>query len=198
MTIRFAMHVSREPVAAQNAAQAAENAAQAQADANRAIENAIQEAERAARSVGEDVSPPPAIGGRNGTIIIPADGGNDISIKVDGKGIHVMQGETNTLIPIQDVVPRGAVDIAQALAATVFFLVVGWPIARAFARRIDRRTHVMAQTAALSAHIEERLATMERNIDTVAVETERLAEAQRFTTKLLAERGEQVPHSGQR
>lgn len=38
--------------------------------------------------------------------------------------------------------------------------------------------------------IETRLATVQEALDTVAVEVERISEGQRFTTKLLAERGE--------
>lgn len=38
------------------------------------------------------------------------------------------------------------------------------------------------------ARIEERLAHIEQAIDSVAVETERISEGQRFTTKLLSDR----------
>ena len=38
------------------------------------------------------------------------------------------------------------------------------------------------------ARIEERLARIEQALDAVAVETERISEGQRFTTKLLADR----------
>lgn len=41
--------------------------------------------------------------------------------------------------------------------------------------------------------IAQRLARMEQAIDATAVEVERISEAQRFTTKLLAEKGHQVP-----
>jgi hypothetical protein len=37
--------------------------------------------------------------------------------------------------------------------------------------------------------IEDRLTRIEQAIDTIAVETERISEGQRFTTKLLADRG---------
>ena len=39
------------------------------------------------------------------------------------------------------------------------------------------------------AKLNERLARMEQAIDAMAVETERISEGQRFTTKLLSERG---------
>jgi hypothetical protein len=60
-------------------------------------------------------------------------------------------------------------------------MVIGLPIARAYARRIESAPHVPAELAA-------RLAHMEQAIDTIAVEVERISEAQRFTTRLLAER----------
>lgn len=39
--------------------------------------------------------------------------------------------------------------------------------------------------------IEERLTRIEQAVDSIAVETERISEGQRFTTRLLAERGGQ-------
>ena len=41
--------------------------------------------------------------------------------------------------------------------------------------------------------VAQRLARMEQAIDATAVEVERISEAQRFTTKLLVERGHQGP-----
>jgi hypothetical protein len=40
------------------------------------------------------------------------------------------------------------------------------------------------------AGIEERLSRIEQAVDAIAIETERVAEGQRFVTKLLSERGE--------
>lgn len=135
----------------------------------------------------------PGTGGQNATIVIPTDGPEaDINIRVDGKGVHVLQGTRETTIPIHDVVPRGAVQIAWAVPATFALLLVGWPISRALARWIDRRSQLSRSTERLSQQFEERFAAMERNIDTVAIEVEKLSEAQRFTTKLLSERGEHV------
>ena len=71
------------------------------------------------------------------------------------------------------------IPIAGILAATL--MVIGLPIARAYARRIESAPHVPQELAA-------RLAHMEQAIDAIAVEVERISEGQRFTTKLLAER----------
>ena len=61
---------------------------------------------------------------------------------------------------------------------------IGVPIARAFARRMDRDQIVPAVPAELAAQIER----MEHAIDSIAIEVERISEGQRFTTKLLSER----------
>jgi hypothetical protein len=42
-------------------------------------------------------------------------------------------------IPPQDMIPPQAVDISIAFFAMIAFIVVGFPLARAFARRMDRR-----------------------------------------------------------
>jgi hypothetical protein len=68
---------------------------------------------------------------------------------------------------------------------TVGATIVGLPIARAFARRIDRQ----AAPPALSPDAAARLERMEQAIDTIALEVERISEGQRFTTKLLSDRG---------
>jgi hypothetical protein len=64
--------------------------------------------------------------------------------------------------------------------------VIGYPLARAFARRLERGTPPEPR---LPNEITARLERMEQAIDTIAIEVERIAEGQRFTTKLLSERG---------
>lgn len=61
---------------------------------------------------------------------------------------------------------------------------IGWPISRAFARRIDRE----ALQPKIPPELMGRLERMETAIDSIAVEVERISEGQRFTTKLLSER----------
>ena len=55
-----------------------------------------------------------------------------------------------------------------------------------------RRAGSVAAVPALD-EIAQRLARMEQALDATAIEVERISEAQRFTTKLLVERGHQVP-----
>ena len=87
------------------------------------------------------------------------------------------------------------VQMSWALAASVMVVFIGWPIARAVARYVDRRGRAVRADNMLEAQLQQRFDAMERNIDTVAVEMERLSEAQRFTSKLLEQRpaGAAVP-----
>ena len=71
-----------------------------------------------------------------------------------------------------------------ALFAMIAIVAVGMPIARAFARRMDRE----ASRPGLPAESAARLERMEQAIDAIAVEVERISEGQRYTTNLLAER----------
>lgn len=189
---------------APNAAQAARNAAQAaqqaRADADRMIEQAIQDAERAVEAAGEPALPaqpaapappaPPAPG--NAPIIFTSDNGNAVEISMlDGNLTLTQEGNTH-VIPLRTMVPREAVQIAWAIPATLSILLIWWPLSRAVIRWLDRKRTDHRQTTQLQQRLDDRFATLERNIDTVAVEVERLAEGQRFTTKLLAERDERV------
>lgn len=71
-----------------------------------------------------------------------------------------------------------------AFFAMIATIAVGTPIARAFARRLERGD----VSPRVPGEVAERLARMEQAIDAIAVEVERIAEGQRFTTRLLAER----------
>jgi len=166
--------------AIREAQQAARDAAQDARAAAQDAKTALQDAKTAAQ--GADAARPAQA---PGTIVIPTDGGGPpVTIRVDGQGIHVSQSGTETVIPIHDVVPRGVVQMTWAVFGSLAFMVVGYPLARAFARWLDRR----GSATRLSGDVQQRLDAMESNIDTVAVELERVSEGQRFTAKLLEQR----------
>ena len=71
-----------------------------------------------------------------------------------------------------------------AMFAMIAVVAVGVPLARGLARRLER-----GATPTTSSDVVARLERMEQAIDAIAVEVERISEGQRFTTKLLAERG---------
>ena len=66
----------------------------------------------------------------------------------------------------------------------IIAIVVGFPLARAHAKRMERGI----DPKALPNDLTERLTRMEQAIDSMAVEIERISEGQRFTTRLLSER----------
>ena len=74
----------------------------------------------------------------------------------------------------------------------VFTLFVLSPIAVSISRMFWKRGS-MPRYVAPSPENTQRLERMEQAIDSIAVEVERISEGQRFTTKLLSERGEALP-----
>jgi DNA-binding transcriptional regulator YdaS (Cro superfamily) len=64
--------------------------------------------------------------------------------------------------------------------------VIGVPIARAFARRVERAP----LQPSVPPDVVARLERMEQALDSIAIEVERISEGQRFTTKLLSERAD--------
>jgi hypothetical protein len=70
----------------------------------------------------------------------------------------------------------------------VFLMVVAFPIALAYARRIWRRGSETISPK-VTAEITDRMSRLEQAIDTVAVEVERIGEGQRFVTNLFIESG---------
>lgn len=68
------------------------------------------------------------------------------------------------------------------LFITMGAVAIGTPLVRAFARRMDRES-----AKEIPEHVNARLERMEQSIDAIAEQVERIAEGQRFTTRLLAE-----------
>jgi hypothetical protein len=64
------------------------------------------------------------------------------------------------------------------------FIIVGLPLARAFARRMDRRA---GGTSQVSGDVSAQLNQLNQAVDAIALEVERISEGQRFTTRLLSE-----------
>lgn len=73
----------------------------------------------------------------------------------------------------------------EMLLPAIVITVLGLPLIRMLARRLDRRD---APSGPALQKIEERLMRLEAGVDSIAIEVERISEGQRFTAKLLAER----------
>ena len=85
----------------------------------------------------------------------------------------------------------------RELIPIVMFMVGGlvmicYPLARAWAKRIERNT----SQPRIPDDLAERIARIEHAVESIAIEVERISEGQRFTTQLIA--GEQSPrlHAG--
>jgi hypothetical protein len=90
----------------------------------------------------------------------------------------------------RDMIPPQAVDIAMGFFTMCAVMVVGWPLARAFGRRIERG----GKAAAVAGVPSEQLQRIEQAVESMAIEVERISESQRFMAKLQgAPAAEQAP-----
>ena len=100
--------------------------------------------------------------------------------------------------PPGEIIPPQAVDISIAFFLMVAAIIIGLPIARAFARRMDRKGGGPAQ---IPREVTEQLTQINQAVDAIALEVERISEGQRFTTRLLSEQRDArqtLPSSAQR
>ncbi|HET7456718.1 MAG TPA: hypothetical protein VFJ74_03620 [Gemmatimonadaceae bacterium] len=131
-------------------------------------------------------------------IVAPAPPGTPrITITRDGQPSIVVGGGAGPVMPgtgspdglPQFDIPHGAVVLGLAFFVMLAFIAVGLPVARAIARRMDRRSTV-SPAPAVPSDVTDRLERIEHAVESIAIEVERISEGQRFTTKLLADRGE--------
>ena len=95
----------------------------------------------------------------------------------------------------RDVIPREVVDISIAFFITMAAIIIGLPLARAFARRMDRRS----APGQVSPEVATQLAQLNQAVDAIALEVERISEGQRFATRILAEqRDARLPSAAER
>jgi hypothetical protein len=81
-------------------------------------------------------------------------------------------------------IPPGVIEVSEVFFATIAVIALGIPIIRALTRRFERGASAPAQ---VSPEVLSRLERIEQGVEAIAVEVERIAEAQRFTAKLMAE-----------
>jgi hypothetical protein len=146
---------------------AAEAAAEARAAAREARRQALEEAQRVRdeiqariRTEIQDVNPNPEV------------------------QVHVGQAPFPPPWVNQNDIPPHVVDVISMFLFAVVIIIVGLPIARAIGRWMDRRGTPTPVPAELAAQITR----IEQAVDTMAVEVERISEAQRFQAKLLSDR----------
>lgn len=106
---------------------------------------------------------------------------------------QAQQGQAVTVVPPplpRDEIPDEVIPIVGIVFSMVALMVVGTPLARAIARAIDRRSDAARVRA---ADLAPQLRQLQESVDAMAIEVERISEAQRFTAKLMAERAQALP-----
>ena len=86
-------------------------------------------------------------------------------------------------IRVQDVPPDWVPYVAIAFFVMIVLVAIGMPLARAWARRMDRRDTPPKFPSDVSARLER----IEQAVEAMAVEVERVSEGQRFLTKIMTE-----------
>jgi len=164
--------------------------ARAQLEAQRAqLEQQRGQLEAQRTGVGVAVTPPPipeAPPGAPQGIVVTRDG-KTITIGDAGGGAAVAQTGGPGPVLFRPEIPSGAIAISIAFFVMIAFIVVGLPLARAWARRMDRQA---SAPAPFPSDVTDRLERIEHAVESIAIEVERVSEGQRFTTKLLTERPE--------
>ena len=126
-------------------------------DANQAAREALQAARDANRQGGDFR---PVIAGQG-------PGGRGIIIQ-NPDGFH------------DSGMPPEVATISIAFFIMCAVIIIGWPLARAFARRMDRRSEATAVTSGTNAQLQR----IEQAVDAMSIEVERISESQRFMAKL--------------
>ncbi len=99
-------------------------------------------------------------------------------------------GITHVGIPSrEEMIPPQVESISIAFFVMVAAVIIGLPLMRAIARRIERGTPVAAP---IPQEVRDQLQQISQSVDAIAIEVERISEGQRFTTKMLSERKQQV------
>jgi hypothetical protein len=139
------------------------------------IKTTIQAAQEAARDAARDA----ARAGDKASDV--RDEANQIRILKGQPPLPPFPGQTVQRPVFGDnFIPDQAVDIANGFFVMCAVMVVGWPLARAFGRRMERGT----QAAAIPPGMTEQLQRIEQAVDAMSIEVERISESQRFLAKL--------------
>jgi multidrug efflux pump subunit AcrA (membrane-fusion protein) len=177
--LEYVIRVEQQ-TAAQAAAQARTDAAQAHQEAMEAAAQAREAAAEARAQAQED-----AARAREDAQRIRDEIRTRIREQIRGPQPEVVVAQGTPFPPWeQHMIPPQVVDIVTMFLVAMVICVVGFPIARAFGRWIDRRGLPTPVNTELSAQITR----IEHAVDSMSVEVERISEAQRFQAKLLSDR----------
>ena len=134
------------------------------------VREATQAAEEAAKAAADAKTAGANVGTRREIISVP------VPPALPGTSVQVIR---------QPEIPPQVQPISIAFFAMIAFIVVGLPLMRAIARRIDLGTPAAAQ---VPREVRDQLQQISQSVDAIAIEVERISEGQRFTTKMLTDR----------
>jgi hypothetical protein len=158
------------------------------------VRTTIQEVQQAAREAAQEAAKDAARSAARQGKIVHVD--KDGSVTIEGRPVFTPGASTFTVPPGFDnsnLIPPQAVDIAMGFFTMCAVMVVGWPLARAFGRRLEQRG---SAPAALPAGVTDQLQRIEQAVEAMSIEVERISESQRFMAKLQTQGGGQMalPH----
>ncbi|HUF28679.1 MAG TPA: hypothetical protein VMM18_16990 [Gemmatimonadaceae bacterium] len=108
-----------------------------------------------------------------------------INARVHQQISEAMQGNDFVFGPGIPPIPEELIALVLGSLALLAVMLIGFPIARAIARRIDR--HTVAASSSTSPDVVARLDRIEQAVETMAIEVERISEGQRYSTRLLTD-----------
>ncbi|MEO8619831.1 MAG: hypothetical protein ABI625_02125, partial [bacterium] len=150
--------------------------AQSNAELKEQIKTSIQAAQEAAREAGQEAARAAQEAARAGNAdrvfrVVPP-----VPPTPPLPGFSVGDGGFGG----NDGFPRPVRDISIAFFVMCAVMVIGWPIARAFGRRLERR----AEVPQVNPGMQDQLQRIEQAVDAMSIEIERISESQRFMAKL--------------
>ena len=177
-------NATTRPATTQNPSAGSRQDAQRARDLGEAIRNRVQDQVDAAQ-IEKAVNDGLASAFQGAPVVAPTPPPAPQTITIHGRN----GTETITLPPrvFENTIPREAVTISVAFFLMFAVIIIGLPLARAFARRMDRKG---ASPSQMSGELTSQLAHLNQSIDAIALEVERISEGQRFTTRLLSEQKE--------
>jgi hypothetical protein len=79
-----------------------------------------------------------------------------------------------------DDIPPHAMEMASMFFVFLAVVIIGWPLSRAFGRRVERRN----QAPEVNPGTTEQLRRIEQAVEAMSIEVERISESQRFMAKI--------------
>lgn len=155
-------------------------------DVEATVQQALREAEQALQQAqqGVDAARSAQGGAPTAGVGIPGPPGPPpFPYRRGGRPQQIGTATGQPFMPFSDV-PERAQEVAFAFLFTIAAIFIGTPLARAFARRMDRRP---VAAAAAAPEVVSRLDRIEQAVEAVALEVERISEGQRYVTKLMSE-----------